>query len=267
MSGYFVATEDFIDETDGSAIKKGVTFVSAEADVYRLHPERFKPVERAACVPGLITRVGGMASLAGHPVSRPRPRRVEPAIARTRPKELTYKDTQLLERGFVDFEVALGSGARETILAEIQRVQREVGEVECGGFLFAQHRPRASSKFATVAFASGPLPGSRASSRSLEIGSPLDAQALAREVGLEEPWIVVGDWHCHTIRGSELPSMQDARAWVGVTDHLAREAWIGLLVSPSAEMGWMCPKFSAFLAGRDFTQTPSRPMVGRTHLG
>ena len=38
-----------------------------------------------------------------------------------------YSEVQLVERGYADFSVDLGSGARETILDAIRRTQREVG--------------------------------------------------------------------------------------------------------------------------------------------
>jgi hypothetical protein len=75
---------------------------------------------------------------------------------------------------------------------------------------------------------------------------------------------VIGDWHAHTIRGSELPSEQDARAWAGTADSLGREAYVSLIVSPSAEMGWTCAEFSAWVARR--FGVPSRPVVERARL-
>lgn len=47
-------------------------------------------------------------------------------------------------------------------------------------------------------------------------------------------------------------------------DSLARDAYVSLLVSPSEELGWMTPKFSAWVAGR--YGVPSRPVVGRAHV-
>lgn len=114
---------------------------------------------------------------------------------------------------FVDFTVDLGSGARKTIIDEVEWVQRDIGEVETGGWLIAQQRPRASSKSITIAYATGPLPGSRASRTSVELGDPIEAAVAVREAGIGEPWTVIGDWHAHTFRGSDLPSLQDAKAW------------------------------------------------------
>jgi hypothetical protein len=106
----------------------------------------------------VIERIGGVVDLAGSSVSQPRPRRVKQPIARAQPKEFTYRDTELIEH-FVDFTVILGSGARQTILDEIKGVQRDIGEVETGGRLIAQQRPKAASKSRVTLLLDAVLPG------------------------------------------------------------------------------------------------------------
>jgi hypothetical protein len=263
---YFVAVEDFIDETDGAAIKKGVTHVSAEADCYRLHPAKFKQIERSAYVPGItaITRVGGVAELAGEAVSQPRPRRVKQPIARAQPKEYTYRDVELFEH-YVDYRVELSASVKRDIEDEIRRVHREAGEVEIAGWLFARYQPRADSNSIELVYATRSTAG-RGTRREVYLSDPAEAEVSVHRAGLGHLKLA-GDWHLHCERGSELPSLQDARAWAGTMDSLGRSAYVSVIVSPSESQGWLFPKFSAWVAGRDVTRgLPSRPVVGRAHM-
>ena len=159
--------------------------------------------------------------------------------------------------------VTLGSGAREDILTEIRRAHQAAGEaVEACGWLFAWHRPRAESSFTTIALATRSI--ERSGTRSeVFLSDPVSAITAVRGAGYERMELV-GDWHSHTYRGSELPSLADARAWCGTMDSLARSAYLSLIVSPSEELGWGSPKFSAWVAGR--YGSPSRPVVGRATL-
>jgi hypothetical protein len=176
---------------------------------------------------GDIVRVGGSCQL----VEGRRP------IARTKAASakgdlsygLPYTEVELLERGFADFTVDVGSGARETILGEIQRAHRETGDVEVGGWLFSQGSLHHHRRFVTVAYAT--LAG-RGNATSVAIGEPLDGIEAARSAGIDAHWKLCGDWHCHPNGGSELPSHQDARAWAGVADSLARSCYVSLIVSP-----------------------------------
>jgi hypothetical protein len=45
VSGFYLAVESFRDD-DGDLIEAGKTLVLDQADCYRQHPGRFKPVER-----------------------------------------------------------------------------------------------------------------------------------------------------------------------------------------------------------------------------
>lgn len=138
-------------------------------------------------------------------------------------------------------------------------MQRDLGELEPGGWLIGQYPQTASSYSTTISYATGPLPGTKASATSVVLGDPKDAITAVRSAGLDEPWQIIGDWHAHVIRGSELPSQQDARAWAGSMDWLGRTAYVALVVSPSESQGWMFPRFSAWIAGRDYTRgLPSR---------
>ena len=221
-----------------------------------------EPLERSAGsflgYSGVIERYGGTAELIGGTRARPpRPRR-----PRTAPRE---PEVELLERDYVDYRVELGSGARRTILETIKAVQRAHGDVEVGGWLLSQYRPRADVGFCTISHALPPDPDARVGGTSFEFGrDAIDAMVTARTTPGLERRHVVGDWHTHTVPGSQLPSLQDARAWCGTMDRLARTRYVSLIVAPSESGGWSFPHFSAWVAGRG--GVPSRPIVGRARM-
>jgi hypothetical protein len=248
----YVATQSFTDESDGQWIEEGRTYVAHSSDVFRAHPECFEPSGRGS---GPIIRDGGTAELVGKPRAPRRPAK------QALPFGYSYKEVELVERGYADFSVDLGSGARETILDAISRTQREAGDVELGGWLFAQHRPRHDARSVCIAFATVIARGTH---DSVSLGDPIDGIVAARSEGIGEPWALVGDFHCHTRGGSELPSMQDARAWAGTSDSLGRSAYVSLIVSPAESGGWMFPRFSAWVARR--FGVPSRPVVQRARM-
>lgn len=202
-----------------------------------------------------MERVGGPTGFHRAGIRQRAPRRKPPS-------ERSYRDVELREH-FVDYRVTLGSSAREAILDEIRRAQRDAGqEVEAAGWLFGQYRPRADGDWTEVALAT------RSTERSgtrgeVYLSDPFEAIAAVRSAGYPHMQLL-GDWHSHTARGSELPSLQDAKAWAGTMDSLARDAYVSLLVSPSEEMGWMFPRFSGWAAGR--YGSPSRPVVGRARV-
>ena len=206
-----------------------------------------------------IIRVGGTATLIEErrPIGRVSP---EPSTPKVLPFGLSYREVQLVEH-YVDFGVDIGSGARETILGAINRAHRESGDVELGGWLFAQYRPRHDTRSLCIAYATVTALGTR---DSVSLGDPIDGIVAARNAGIGEAWNLVGDWHAHPCRGSELPSYQDAKAWAGTMDSLGRSAYVSLIVSPAESGGWMFPRFSAWVAGRH--GVPSRPMVGRARM-
>lgn len=253
----FVALESFVDPSDGVPVVAGQTLVDGSADVYRMFPQRFKEIARDEAHGGAITRIqsGATAQLTG---GRPRRPRAKAASPDALPFGYDYHHVELLERGYVDFSVNLGSGARKTILDAIGRAG---ADRELAGWLFAQSRPRDLSRSASIAYATVTAQGT---GTSVSIGDPIDGIVAAREAGIGEAWNLVGDWHSHPSRGSELPSLQDCRAWSGTMDELGRTAYVSLIVSPSESMGWTCPKFSAWVAGRH--GYPSRPMVGRARM-
>lgn len=257
----YVAVRTFRDESDSDLIEAGLTHVTREADCYRAHPENFKPATRD--LRGPITRVGGSAGL----IERPRPRRPAPTRPRPAwqigPDPLSYKEVELRDRGYVDYKVSLGSSARKAIIAEIERAHQAAGEaVEAAGWLFSQYRPRADLNATSIALATRSI--ERSGTRGeVYLSDPNSAISAVRSAGYEHLELV-GDWHSHTVAGSELPSLQDAKAWAGTMDNLARDAYVSLLVSPLADTGWMYPKFTAWVAGR--YGVPSRPVVGRARL-
>jgi len=260
----FVAIRTFRDESDGDLIEAGLTHVTREADCYRAHPENFKPATRDLCGP--IQRVGGTAAV----LDKPRPRCQPPRRPATqRPSwqlgsdPLTYKDVELRLRGYVDYSVSLGSENKRDILAEITRAHQAAGEaVEAAGWLFSQWRPRADHNQTPIALITRSI--ERSGTRGeVYLSDPHSAITAVRNAGYEHLELV-GDWHSHCVPGSELPSLQDARAWAGTMDSLGREAYVSLIVSPSPEMGWSSPKVSAWVAGR--YGSPSRPVVGRASM-
>ena len=214
------------------------------------------PVERSVLASGgEITRLAGATTLA---TKQRQPRR---PVWQLGPDPRSYREVELLEH-YVDFKVSIGSTAREAILAEITRAHRAAGQpVEAGGWLFGWHRPRAETNSSEIALIT----------RSTERGG------TRGEVYLSDPFLalasvradyprmeLVGDWHSHVFRGSELPSRADAIAWSGTMDKLARDAYLSVIVSPSVEQGWMFPQFSAWVAGRH--GVPSQPLVGRARI-
>jgi hypothetical protein len=175
------------------------------------------------------------------------------------PDPISYREVELLER-YVHYSVDLGSSARRSIVEEIARVQRKQGECDCGGWLFSQYPPKASSDWVEIAYANGAGDNTRASSRQVFLGDPFDALAEVGRKGLGHLQLV-GDWHCHTIPGSELPSLQGARAGSGTMGRLGRTAYVSLLVSPSEDQGWLSPRASA--PGSLAATTPAAFLPGR----
>jgi hypothetical protein len=214
----------------------------------------------------MIERVGGSCSLiergaGAATISPPRTGKKRASWQLGDKEELSYRDVKLVERGYADFAVDLGSGARETILGEIRQAHREVGDVEVAGWLFSQGSLRHDSRSLTIAYATL---GGRGNARTVSLGDPLDGIAAARSAGIDEHWKLCGDWHRHPRGGSELPSHQDAKAWAGTADWLARSCYVSLIVSPSENLGWMSPKLSAWVARR--YGSPSGPVVQRARM-
>jgi hypothetical protein len=118
------------------------------------------PVERsvAGSPRGTIERIGGATGFGSVRTKKRAPTRARP--------ERSYRDVELRLRGYVDYEVKLGSTARETIIDEIKRAHRVGGPAtETGGFLFGQWRPSADGNFTVVSHALGPWPGGRTGQR------------------------------------------------------------------------------------------------------
>ena len=59
---YLIAPTTFLDPTDNQPVIAGATVVAPEAAVVRLHPERFRPIERGnlGMPGGGLERVGGV---------------------------------------------------------------------------------------------------------------------------------------------------------------------------------------------------------------
>jgi hypothetical protein len=61
----------------------------------------------------------------------------------------------------------------------------------------------------------------------------------------------LGDWHVHPTAGSTLPSRGDAMAWASERDAAVLARYVGVIVSPSEDMGWMSPVYSAWTVRRE----------------
>jgi proteasome lid subunit RPN8/RPN11 len=213
-----------------------------------------------------IERPGGSATLIEPGgVTSLRPRRVKQQAqierdAAKRPFGYSYREAEFREH-FVRYSVGLEPKVRDAILGEIKRAHRRAGEeVEVAGWLGARYRPREDSDWIRVVHATRSGSDARGSRTSVTLCDPFDALVEMRREGFH----LCGDWHCHCIGGSELPSDQDVRAWCGTMDGLGRSAYVSLVVSPGEETGWWTPRFSAWVAGR--YGLPSRPVVGRARI-
>jgi Prokaryotic homologs of the JAB domain len=220
----------------------------------------------------------GAAQLRGGSVAAPQPVRA-PQSARAPKREVedwvlgadqplpfghSYREVELREQ-YVNFKVTLTPYVRQRILDEIRRVHRDAGEeIEMGGWLFAHYLPRLRSDSIQIVHVVGPGADARASRTRLIMGDPLEAMTEVHAVGLGHLRLV-GDWHAHCVRGSDLPSQQDAIAWAGTMDSLARSAYVSLVVAPHDNgYGWSMPMFSAWITER--VGVPSRPICGRARV-
>jgi JAB domain-containing protein similar to deubiquitination enzymes len=247
-----VATQSFVDPSDGQWIEAGRTRVHESAEVARSHPQNFKPASGLGS--GSIVRVGETVQL-GKPRQRPQ--------APKRPFGYSHREAEFRE-SYVDYSVSISPYARDDILAEIKRAHDEAGEqVEVGGWLFSAYRPRAESVSTEIVYVTRSGNPERGTRTSMRMGDPIQAMAFVRDQGLGH-LALCGDWHCHCVGGSELPSEQDVSGWCGSMDNIGRSAYVSLVVSPSESTGWTIPRFSAWVAGR--YGCPSCPVVRRARL-
>ena len=211
-----------------------------------------RPFARAPCGGDLLRRGAAPAADA----ERGSPKRLNPG---RRPVDRSVE--------LRDHEEPLQVTARSSPPASIHRRNpraiRDAGqEVEAAGTSgLGQYRPRADGDWTEVALLPAGLKirhARRGLPAAIRRGARGGAQRRLPHLQL------VGDWHSHTHPGSELPSLQDAKAWCGQMDALARDAYVSVLVSPSKQMGWTLPQFSGWIAGR--YGSPSRPVVGRARI-
>jgi hypothetical protein len=184
--------------------------------------------------PGAVQLKGGSAVASG-PVRAPK-REIEDWVLgadEAFPFGRPYTDVELRDRGFVNYKVTLFGHVRQDIVDEIRRVHRAAGkEVEVGGWLFAHYLPKPSSDSIEIVHATWAGEGASSSRTTIFMGDPISVMAEVHAAGLGHLRLV-GDWHSHCVRGSELPSQQDAIAWAGTMDSLAaREAYVSLVVAP-----------------------------------
>jgi hypothetical protein len=259
----YVAIQSFRDPSDGGWIEKGRTFVSHEADVFRLHPERFE-VARSSGLDGAVTRVGGTVALVD------RPRHKQP-VSTTKAREIEsfgHPPSEVVIRAHstesTQFTVTLGTGARRAIEGEISFARSELGaDYECGGWLYGQFRPRLSSDGLTIAVAThaGDSDHGRSSITFGESATSLMLRSFPPELAHMTP---LGDWHTHPNRGGTIPSDGDARGWARSLDEYGFARYTAIIVSPSESLGWMNPIFSAWTVRRE--GVPSLPICEPARL-
>jgi hypothetical protein len=241
---WYTALESFVDPSDGGPIEAGMTVVSGTADVYRMFPSRFKAISRDGIGGDVLTRspVGATARLK----PRAKASMLEAVEIRT---HSTEPET---------FCVNLSPQVKRDILEETAFVRRSFdGEPrEACGYLFSAQRLRADWSHLTVGLATR-AGDSQHGLYSVQFGAePLEVRrslppALAH---LE----LCGDFHSHAVRGSTIPSDSDARAWAGQMDRAGLQRYLGVIVSPSENLGWTCPVISAWTVRRE--GVPSRPV-------
>jgi hypothetical protein len=253
---YHVAIQSFTDPTDGDWIEAGRTFVSHQADVFRMFPERFE-LARSSGRDGAISRVGGSVALVDRPRHKP--------VSTTKAREIEafgHPSSEVVIRArsteATQFTVTLGSGARRAIEDEISFVHRELGQdYECGGWLYGQFRPRTSSDGLTIAVAThaGDSEYGRSSITFGETATELMLRSFPPSLDHMTP---LGDWHVHPSRGGTIPSDGDARGWARSLDEYGFARYTAIIVSPDEGMGWMHPTFSAWTVRRE--GVPSLPV-------
>jgi hypothetical protein len=255
----YVATQTFVDPTDGQPVYAGMTYCSPEADVVRMFPHRFRAVERGG---GPLVRgpANGTAM------------RVKPGLSRSyypgnkRPDEETRELPELRD-STSPVEVHIGRLAREAMRHEVFSLTR-VDDCEAGGFLFA--------------------PGVRSWQKTIEIRHATETgeNAIRRDASLSmdksvwedaENWIqrnnwndaLCGIWHSHpNERGSDagLPSDSDLAAFLSARDHIHRllgAAYsVGLILTTGrtaayrSEHSWVTPELHAWVTRRTPAGTP-----------
>jgi hypothetical protein len=170
------------------------------------------------------------------------------------------EDVVIRERSteLTTFRVNLPPDVTKAIEEEIRLVRQEAdADVEAGGFLFSANRPRLDFDWINVAHATRAEVTSHSRTR-LEIGDPLELWGSLRAQGFPEQWRLCGDFHSHAYAGSTVPSDIDARAWAGLAEKIGLPRYVGIIVSPHAEIGWMAPTYSAWVVRRD--GLPSKPV-------
>jgi hypothetical protein len=251
-----VATQSFVDPSDGDWIEAGRTRVHESADVARSHPQNFKPATGRGS--RAITRVGGTF---GALADKPRPRQRSPKRPAKESLPFGHQPSEVVIRGrsteHTQYTVTLGSGARRAIEDELALVRRELGpDFECGGWLYGQFRPRESSTWTTIAVAThaGDSEHGRSSITFGESAMSLMLRSFPPDLGHMTP---LGDWHSHPNPGSTIPSEGDARSWARL-DEYAFARYTAIIVSPSESLGWVNPIFSAWTVRRE--GVPSLPV-------
>ena len=163
----------------------------------------------------------------------------------------------LRSRGSSDFPELRSSGPRFTVhlpLSTEKKIEREIldaragmGDVETGGVLYSLYRP--NYERVLLHHATGPGKDARHARAELTLSSPKTVEAEFDEWSERARFVEVGNWHSHPTEDAE-PSRSDLRNWASWRGLSGLWRYLGLIVTPG-ELGWMTPRFHAWITTRD----------------
>jgi hypothetical protein len=113
----------------------------------------------------------------------------------------------------------------------------------------------------------GPRPSAQRSSGAFKMDHAYD-------VAVEHGWMRqldghganLGHWHTHPEASVGLPSEPDLGAWLGYSELLGVERYLGVIVTPHRNRGWGRPHLNAWILRRDSTRSWSRPVCERAEV-
>jgi hypothetical protein len=251
----YVATQTFVDPTDGVLVEAGLTHCSESADVVRMFPHRFKPIERGG---GPLIRgpANGTAT------------RVKPRMSPTGDRAARNLSSELpeLRDSTSPVTVRLSRSACEAMRGEVFSLTR-TDDLECGGFLFA---PVARSWEKAVEIRHATETGNairRNASLSMDTSVWEDAENWIQRNNWND--VLCGLWHSHPNEiGSDagLPSDSDLAAFLNARDLVHRLRGVaysvGLIVTlgktaaRGSEYSWVTPALHCWTTRRTDAGTP-----------
>jgi hypothetical protein len=154
--------------------------------------------------------------------------------------------------------VSAGSGFRIRVApSALTAIEREVGdamwrfderEVETGGYLYALYAPEPEG--VRIVHASGPGPSSEHWRTKLRLSQPEQVRAAFPQALGPSLLLRVGDWHGHPVP-DPVPSEADLKSWMHSQESAGVSRYVGLIVTPGREMGWMSPDFHGWVTRQD----------------